>query len=172
MNCKKVIRLLSDHVDGNLSGRVTWEVDRHLAECNRCTEVANELRKTVAVTQTAVRFDAPPDFGVCLRERLAACPPAPKRQPLLDGIRMALRPRTLPAWAATAAVVVLMVAARDTIHITPPVAGHPDEPVAVRTASDEHIALTASGPLDDISASVLESHYALDYDGAHSIDAQ
>jgi anti-sigma factor RsiW len=174
MNCKKTQKLLSLHVDGRLSGHATWEVDRHLAECNACTHVANELRKTVAVVSSAPRFDAPTDFAAKLQQRLARVETAPRRRTWSDALRAAARPRVLPAWAAAAtAVVLIAVLARGPKVTEGPVSVRPPvDTVVLRPSGDQQIALTASGPLDDVSASVLTAHYGQDYELAHQHDIE
>jgi anti-sigma factor RsiW len=169
MTCRKVLSLLSEHVDGKLSGRVTWEVDRHLATCHACTGVANELRKVVAVVSASPRVDAPPDFGARVRDRLTAASAARPQRSYWSAPPLASALRRAPAWATAGIAGVLMLTAvlrgpvpsRNTMVRPSVEAG---EVVALHPAGDQHVALTASGPLDDVSASVLTATYGQDYD--------
>ena len=172
MNCKRVQRLLSEHIDGRLSGRATWEIDLHLAQCNRCTEIANELRKTIAVAQAARRCDAPTGFAARVQQRLAESPPPSRRQPVVEIVRAALRPKVLPAWAAVPVLTILALTLRHPADVRPAPAAQAGARIALHSAGYGHIALTAAGPLDDVSASVLESHYAQDLDAPRSADPE
>ena len=44
MTCDELYRRLTDHEEGVLSGDVCAEVERHLAECDACNEIRQDLR--------------------------------------------------------------------------------------------------------------------------------
>src|SRR5438045_265717 len=57
MNCRNIQPLLSEYIDNVLSARDTWEVDKHLAECNGCARVVNQMRQTVRLLAESDRFE-------------------------------------------------------------------------------------------------------------------
>jgi anti-sigma factor RsiW len=46
-NCRYLLGSLSEYVDGDLSGSLCEELERHLAGCEDCRIVVDTLRKTV-----------------------------------------------------------------------------------------------------------------------------
>src|SRR5258708_2937961 len=121
MNCKKFEPLLSEYIDNSLSARNTWEVDRHLADCNSCSRALNELRRTVDIVADSAQFAVSPDFMAGLQSRLAGLEPAPERRAWISWVRELFRPRVLPAWgaaAATCALAVIILTSRPGVHST------------------------------------------------------
>lgn len=49
MNCKEVIRDLSDFIDGDLDASSKQELESHLKDCEECRLVVNQTKKTVEV---------------------------------------------------------------------------------------------------------------------------
>ena len=49
MNCKGLIRELSNYIDGELDPTVKAEIERHLEHCDDCRVVVDTTRKTVQV---------------------------------------------------------------------------------------------------------------------------
>ena len=49
MNCKKVIRELSDYLDGELDPALLQELERHLEQCVDCCLVVDTTRKTIEI---------------------------------------------------------------------------------------------------------------------------
>jgi anti-sigma factor RsiW len=50
LTCREVVELLSDYLDGELPEPERVRVDEHLARCDGCTMVLEELRETVRLT--------------------------------------------------------------------------------------------------------------------------
>jgi predicted anti-sigma-YlaC factor YlaD len=50
LTCREVVELLSDYLDGVLPEPQRVRVDEHLAGCDGCTMVLEELRETVRLT--------------------------------------------------------------------------------------------------------------------------
>lgn len=65
--CSHYLPGLSDFIDGELSPELCEELERHMAECERCRVVVNTTRKTIELYQTARDVSETPT-GV--RERL------------------------------------------------------------------------------------------------------
>ncbi len=49
MNCKGVIRELSNYIDGDLDPVVKQELERHLEHCEDCTMIVDQTKKTIQV---------------------------------------------------------------------------------------------------------------------------
>lgn len=49
MNCKGVIRELSNYIDGDLDPVVKAELERHLGHCEDCTMIVDQTRKTIRI---------------------------------------------------------------------------------------------------------------------------
>jgi predicted anti-sigma-YlaC factor YlaD len=50
ISCREVVELLSDYLDGALAEPERVRVDEHLAGCDGCTLVLDELRETIRLT--------------------------------------------------------------------------------------------------------------------------
>src|SRR4051812_42539676 len=100
MNCKTVQPMLSEYIDNVLSARDTWEVDKHLADCNTCGRALNELRQTVRLLGETTRFEVEPEFMQKLQSRIATLEPERPRSAWVANLHDLFRPRALPAWGA------------------------------------------------------------------------
>ena len=49
MNCKGVIREISNYIDGDLDPIVKQELERHLEHCEDCTMIVDQTRKSIKV---------------------------------------------------------------------------------------------------------------------------
>ncbi|PYU54896.1 MAG: anti-sigma factor [Acidobacteria bacterium] len=49
LNCKGVIRELSNYIDGDLDPVVKQELERHLEHCEDCTMIVDQTKKTIQV---------------------------------------------------------------------------------------------------------------------------
>jgi anti-sigma factor RsiW len=158
MNCKTIQPLLSEYIDNALSARDTWEVDKHLADCNGCARALNELRMTVRLLGERPRFEVSADFMENLQSRIAAVQPEPPRAAWLASLREMFRPRALPAWGAAAgacglALVMLMQRVDAPENAAAPL--RPAAPPLVQTARNQSVALAATNPLGDPAAAAL-----------------
>jgi anti-sigma factor RsiW len=50
ITCREVVELLSDYIDGELPASQRVRVEEHLAGCDGCTTILEELRETVRLT--------------------------------------------------------------------------------------------------------------------------
>ena len=64
--CHDLLKTLSDYVDGELDPSLCQEIEKHMAECERCHIVIDTLRKTVELYRT---MPTPP-LPEGVRERL------------------------------------------------------------------------------------------------------
>jgi anti-sigma factor RsiW len=154
MNCQKVQPLLSEYIDNVLSARDTWEVDKHLALCNPCTRVLNEMRRTVDVLGAAPRFEVSTDFMDKLQGRIAALESPRPRRAWFANLQDLFRPRVLPAWGAAMAACALAVIIF--VPSKPPVEPPPlQKSELAQTVTSQNVALAASNPLGDPAAALL-----------------
>jgi anti-sigma factor RsiW len=151
--------MLSEYIDNALSARDTWEVDKHLAECNACALALNEMRATVRLLAEAPRLDVSADFMEKLHARIAAIEPEQPRMSWLPNMRDLFRPRALPVWGAAAGAcaltTVFFMAQIPSSHpgFQPPAVAA--SPTLVQTARNQSVALAASNPLGDPAAAAL-----------------
>jgi anti-sigma factor RsiW len=64
--CGELLALLNEYVDGGVDPAVCKEFEAHLAECNPCRVVVDNVRKTI----TLYRQEEPCELPVEFRERL------------------------------------------------------------------------------------------------------
>ncbi len=70
MNCKAVIREISDYIDGELDLSMKQELERHLEDCGDCKMVVDQTRLTVEVFCDAKPVELPADVKSRLHEAL------------------------------------------------------------------------------------------------------
>ena len=61
MNCKHVIRELSDYIDGDLDPALKQELERHLEHCEDCTMIVDQTRKTIQIFSGSELINLPSD---------------------------------------------------------------------------------------------------------------
>ena len=66
--CRELLELLNEYVDGGVDPAVCKEFETHLARCNPCRVVVDNIRKTI----TLYRNDEPCELPVAFRTRLHA----------------------------------------------------------------------------------------------------
>jgi len=49
LNCKGVIRELSNYIDGDLEPAVKQELERHLEHCEDCTMILDQTKKSIEI---------------------------------------------------------------------------------------------------------------------------
>jgi len=62
MNCADVEILICDYVDGGLPAPARAEVERHLAECRSCAELATDAAEAVRFIQRAADVEPPQEL--------------------------------------------------------------------------------------------------------------
>jgi len=159
MNCNTIQPRLSEYIDNALSARDTWEVDKHLGDCNAFTRALNELRQTVSILTDAPRFEVSSDFMEKLHARIAVIEPEPPRVTWLASVREMFRPRVLPAWGAAmgaCALALIVLMPRTSVGVGVKEFS-PKQPTVslVQTARNQSVALAATNPLGDPAAAAL-----------------
>jgi hypothetical protein len=62
MNCADVEILICDYVDGTLAPDARADVERHLAECRSCAELARDATEAVQFIERAADVEPPPEL--------------------------------------------------------------------------------------------------------------
>lgn len=70
MNCKGVIREISNYIDGELEFSVKQEIERHLEHCGDCLMVVDQTRLTVDVFCDSKPVELPGDVKARLHDAL------------------------------------------------------------------------------------------------------
>ena len=66
MKCEELLSYLNDYVDGTADPAICEEFERHMAGCNPCQVVIDNVRKTITLFKEGKPYDLPVEF----RERL------------------------------------------------------------------------------------------------------
>ena len=78
MNCKGVIRELSDYIDGDLDPGLKRELERHLTDCEDCHLIVDQTRKTIEILCGCEPLALPADvrsrLHSALRQKMAQKP--------------------------------------------------------------------------------------------------
>lgn len=70
MNCKSVIREISDYIDGDLDLSMRQELERHLEDCEDCKMVIDQTRLTVDIFCDSQPVELPADVKSRLHDAL------------------------------------------------------------------------------------------------------
>jgi hypothetical protein len=73
MNCDELLQMLNEYVDGSIDPGVCDAFEKHLAGCNPCQIVVDNIRKTITLYKDGQPYELPAQFREklheCLRER-------------------------------------------------------------------------------------------------------
>jgi hypothetical protein len=73
MKCTDMLAMLNDFVDGTIDPSICGEFERHLAGCNPCQVVVDNIRQTITLYQNGQPYELPAKFRqqlhTALRER-------------------------------------------------------------------------------------------------------
>ncbi len=50
LNCKEVVELVTDYLEGALPYDIRLQMERHLAGCDGCTNYLEQMRETIRLT--------------------------------------------------------------------------------------------------------------------------
>jgi anti-sigma factor RsiW len=68
MKCEELLKLLGEYVDGTVDPAFCAEFEKHLAGCNPCQVVVDNVRKTITLYKDGRPYELPVEF----RDRLHA----------------------------------------------------------------------------------------------------
>jgi anti-sigma factor RsiW len=72
MKCNELLALLNEYVDGTVDPGICEEFERHMAGCNPCQIVVDNIRKTIQIYREGVPCELPPEFRTRLHSELRA----------------------------------------------------------------------------------------------------
>ena len=70
IKCQDLLALLNDYVDGAVDSEVCEEFERHLAGCNPCKVVIDNIRKTITLYKAGQPYELQVEFREKLHARL------------------------------------------------------------------------------------------------------
>ncbi len=72
MTCEELLKALNDYVDGVELTEICDEFAEHLAGCNPCQVVVDNIRQTIALFHNGKPYDLPAAFQESLQNTLKA----------------------------------------------------------------------------------------------------
>ena len=72
MKCEELLAALNDYVDGDLTPDICDMFEEHLAGCNPCQVVVDNVRKTIELYSEGEPYPMPEEFQRRLHEDLRA----------------------------------------------------------------------------------------------------
>lgn len=70
MKCEKLVAFLSEYVDGTVAPAVCEQFEKHMAGCNPCKIVVDNIRKTITLYKEGQPCKLPGEFRQRLRTAL------------------------------------------------------------------------------------------------------
>ncbi len=70
MKCEELLAALNDYVDGDIDPAICEAFESHLADCNPCQIVVDNIRKTITLYKAGVPVELPPHLHQKLCETL------------------------------------------------------------------------------------------------------
>ena len=62
MKCEDMLAQLNEYVDGSIDPAICAEFDRHMAGCNPCQVVVDNIRQTVTLYKNGQPYELPLEF--------------------------------------------------------------------------------------------------------------
>jgi anti-sigma factor RsiW len=80
MKCAELLTSLNEYVDGTVDPAICEEFEKHMAGCNPCQVVVDNIRKTITLYKEGKPYDLPlrfrQDLHAALRQRWKETHPA------------------------------------------------------------------------------------------------
>lgn len=70
MKCEELLKMLNDFVDGTVDPAVCEEFEKHMAGCNPCQVVVDNIRKTITLYKNGQLYEMPLEFRTRLHASL------------------------------------------------------------------------------------------------------
>jgi anti-sigma factor RsiW len=70
MKCEELLTMLNEYVDGTVDPAICDEFEKHLAGCNPCQVVVDNIRKTITLYQAGQPYELPVKFRTRLHAAL------------------------------------------------------------------------------------------------------
>jgi hypothetical protein len=85
MKCEELLKLLNEYVEGTVDPTICAEFEKHMAGCNPCQVVVDNIRKTITLYKNGQPCELPAEFRQelhsALRERWKAAHSEPAKTP-------------------------------------------------------------------------------------------
>ncbi len=70
MKCEELLKAMNEYVDGRLDPALCEEFEQHLAGCNPCQVVVDNIRQTITLYRAGKPYSMPVEFRNRLRRTL------------------------------------------------------------------------------------------------------
>jgi anti-sigma factor RsiW len=70
MKCEELLAMLNEYVDGTVDPAICGEFERHIAGCNPCQVVVDNVRKTITLYKAGQHYNLPVRFRRRLHDAL------------------------------------------------------------------------------------------------------
>ena len=70
MKCEELLTLLNEYVDGTIDPAICGEFEKHMAGCNPCQVVVDNIRKTITLYKEGRPYELPAAFRTQLHQVL------------------------------------------------------------------------------------------------------
>lgn len=70
MTCEELLQAMNEYVDGTLDLGVCEKFAAHLADCNPCQVVVDNIRQTISLYRDGVPYPLPEEFENQLKQNL------------------------------------------------------------------------------------------------------
>jgi anti-sigma factor RsiW len=72
MKCEELLAMLNEYVDGGMDPGVCEQFKEHLAGCNPCQVVVDNIRRTITLYKNGQPYELPAEFRSRLHSALRA----------------------------------------------------------------------------------------------------
>ena len=72
MKCEEMLAQLNEYVDGTIDPALCAEFEQHMAGCNPCQVVVDNIRQTITLYKNGQQYELPVKFQARLHEALRA----------------------------------------------------------------------------------------------------
>jgi hypothetical protein len=62
MKCAELLKMLNEYVDGTVDPSICEEFEKHMAGCNPCQVVVDNIRKTITLYKEGKPYELPVKF--------------------------------------------------------------------------------------------------------------
>ena len=73
MKCEELLKMLNEYVDGTVDPTICEEFEKHMAGCNPCQVVVDNIRKTITLYKEGQAYELPVAFRDRLHNTLREC---------------------------------------------------------------------------------------------------
>ena len=70
MKCEELLKLLNEYVDGTVDPAICDDFEKHMAGCNPCQVVVDNIRKTITLYKNGAPYELPVEFRTKLHTSL------------------------------------------------------------------------------------------------------